>query len=438
MRNPLASSRPGPTSPLDPTSPSSPTRLGSPTSLRNPTSLRDPTSPARIVALVAKRELTTRVRTKSFLISNAIILVLILGGIVATSVFGGDSDSRIKLGLVGSAASLSGPLSATASVSGSPVETSTIPDEATARSKVAAGDLELALVPKGTGSYTAIVQARMPKELQSIIDSVVRLQAVNSALSAQGVDPLTISRAAEGVTVTVDAVDPPSPDSDQRTGLAFIAMLLMFFQLFIFGLYVAMGVVEEKSSRVVEVLLATIKPLHLLWGKVLGIGAVGLVQLAAYGVVGLGAGMATGLLTVTGLAVGVFASVLGWFILGFAFFAVAYAAAGSLVSRQEDVNSAATPVTVVVMGGYLLAQITLAEPSGAVASVASWIPPFSAMLMPLRVAAGTTSTAQIIGSVLLMLVATVALATVAARIYERSVMRTGTRVSWREALRPRG
>ena len=399
--------------------------------------LLSPTGPARIIALVARRELTTRMRTKSFLISNAIILVLILGGIIAASVFADDAVANPKLGLVGSAASLSRSLSASSASMGSPLDTSAVPDVATARSKVASGDLDVALVPAGAGSYTAIVDEELPTDLRSIIDSVARQQAVSSALAAQGVDPATLVQAAARASVTVDAVNPPDPDRDQRTALAFIAMLLMFFQLLMFGLYVAMGVVEEKSSRVVEVLLATIKPLHLLWGKVLGIGAVGLLQLAAYGVVGLGAGMGTGLVTVTGLAVGVFASVLFWFILGFAFFAVSYAAAGSLVSRQEDVNSAATPITMLVMVGYVLAQVTLADPTGTAASVMSWVPPFSAMLMPLRIASGTTSVVQIVGSAVFMVLVTVALARVAARIYERSVLRTGTRVSWRDALRQR-
>ncbi len=396
-----------------------------------------PTGPARIIALVAKRELITRVRTKSFLISNAIILVLVLAGIIAASVFADDPDTHPKVGLVGSATTLSSSLSASSASVGSPLDASTLPDVATARSKVTSGDLAVALVPKGTGSYTAIVDEELPTDLRSIIDAVVRQQAVSSALSAQGVDPATLARAAERASVTVDAVNPPDPDRDQRTALAFIAMLLMFFQLLMFGLYVAMGVVEEKSSRVVEVLLATIKPLHLLWGKVLGIGAVGLLQLAAFGAVGLGAGLGTGLVTVTGLAVGVFASVLFWFILGFAFFAVSYAAAGSLVSRQEDVNSAATPITMLVMVGYVLAQVTLADPHGTAASVMSWVPPFSAMLMPLRIASGTTNMVQIVGSAVLMLVVTVALARLAARIYERSVLRTGTRVSWSDALRQR-
>ncbi len=396
--------------------------------------LGSPTGPARIIALVAKREIVTRARTKSFLISNAIILVVILGGIIAASVFS-NSDSHPKLGLVGSAASLSAPLSAAAVSAGNPLDTSRVPDRAAARTKVTAGDLDAALVPNGSGGYAVIVETKLPVELRSIIDFVVRQQAVNASLSAQGVDPAALATAAARAAVTIDAVNPPNPDSDQRTGLAFIAMLLMFYQILMFGLYVAMGVVEEKSSRVVEVLLSTIKPLHLLWGKVLGIGAVGLAQLAAYGVVGLGAGIGTGLVTVTATAVGVFASVLGWFILGFAFFAVLYAAAGSMVSRQEEVNSTATPVTMLVLVGYVLAQVTLADPHGTVAAVMSWIPPFSSMLMPLRIASGTTSPLQIVGSAVLMLLATAALAVVAARIYERSVLRTGKRVSWSDALR---
>ena len=398
-----------------------------------------PVSRARIIALVARREITTRARTKAFLISNAIMLVLILGGVIGVTVFsgggsGGGTNSGPKVGLVGSAASLSGPLSATVE-SGGKLRISTLPDEATARAKVTSGDLDVALIARDAGTYTAIVEKKMPPALGSTIDTAVRQQAVNSVLKAQHVDPATLAQAEAAAKVTVDAVDPPEPDSDKRKGLALIAMMLMFIQILGFGMAVAMGVVEEKSSRVVEVLLATIKPLHLLCGKVLGIGLLGLGQLAAYGAVGLGAAMATGLLTtVTGLAVGVFASVLFWFILGFAFFAMAYAAAGSLVSRQEDINAAGTPIMVFVMSSYLVAQVTFADPGGTIASVMSWIPPFSAMSMPLRVAAGTTSMVQIVGSAVLMMLATAALALVSARVYERSVLRIGKRVSWREAL----
>ncbi len=404
------------------------------------TNSQDPhsqTSPAHAVGLVAKRELVTRARTKSFLISNAVILALILGGIIAASVLTGGSTGHTKIGLVGGAAGLSGPLAANAASSGDPVQTSTVADEASARSKLASGALDVALMSRGGGSYTVLVEKMISTQARSAIAATVRQQAVDTALTARGVAPATLAQAADRASVTVNAVHPPKPHNTQRTALAYIAIVLMFFQILTFGIYVAMGVVEEKSSRVVEVLLATIKPLHLLCGKVLGIGAVGLVQLVAYGVVGLGAGIGTGLITVTGTAVGVFASVLVWFILGYAFFAVLYAAAGSLVSRQEDVNSAAAPITLLIVVSYFLAQATVRNPSGTLAAVMSWIPPFSAMLMPLRIAAGVTNSAQVIGSAVLMALVTAGLAVAAARMYERSVLRTGKRVTWTDALRAR-
>lgn len=402
-----------------------------------PHDFRSAPSPARIVFLVARRELITRARTKSFLISNAVTLVLILAGIIVASALGGGSASRVRLGLVGSAASLSSPLTATGASSGNPINSSLLPDEASARAKLASGALDVAVIPRGRGGYAAVVEKKISGQVRSVIDSAVRQQAVDVSLRARGVNPATLAQAADRASVTVESIHPPKPHSGQRTALAYIAMLVTFFQILVFGLYVAVGVVEEKSSRVVEVLLATIKPLDLLWGKVLGIGAVGLVQLAAYGVVGLGAGIGTGLLTVTGTAVGVFASVLVWFILGYGFYAVLYAAAGSLVSRQEDVNSAAAPITLLIIVSYFLAQVTVRNPTGALAAVMSWIPPFSAMLMPLRIAAGATDAVQIIGSAALMVLATAGLAAAAARIYQRSVLRTGKRVAWTDALRAR-
>jgi ABC-2 type transport system permease protein len=402
-------------------------------------STQSPTSPARVIGLVAKREITTRARTKSFLISNAIVLVLILGGIIGASVFSHREDSGPKVGLVGSAASLSGGLSAAAKATDpdhkSKLDISTVADEAAARAKVASGDLDVALVPRGTDGYTAIVEAKVSPELQSVIDSAVRQQAINAALTARAVPPETLAQAVARATVTPDPVKPPDPDNAQRKTIAFVTITLMFFQIFSFGLQVAIGVVEEKSSRVVEVLLATIKPLHLLCGKVMGIGALGLAQLTAYGVVGVGAGLATGLLTVPAMALGVFASVLFWFILGFAFYAMAYAAAGSMVSRQEDINSVATPFTMLIVSSFYLAMFMVQDKAETLGAVMSWIPPFSAMLMPLRIAAGTTNPVEIVGSAVVMLLATTVLALAAARVYERSVLRIGKRVSWNEALR---
>lgn len=144
--------------------------------------------------------------------------------------------------------------------------------------------------------------------------------------------------------------------------------------------------------------------------------------------------MATDTLTITGTAISVFASTLGWFVLGFAFFAVLYAAAGSMVSRQEDVNATSGPLMFIILAMFFAAFSSIDNPEATWSTVLSWIPPFSAVLMPLRIAAGVASPFQIVGTIVLMIIVTAALAVVAAKIYQRSILRIGRTVTWKEAL----
>ncbi|MEU2000536.1 ABC transporter permease [Rhodococcus sp. NPDC019627] len=392
-----------------------------------------PLSPVRAIGLVARREFLTQVGKKSFLISNVIILLAIIGGIVAYSLFSGGGDDRAKIGVVGDQA-LAPVLVATGDAVGTPVEVTVIDSEQAGRERVENGDLDVVLIPGADGSATAVTESEIGSGLRAVIDGAVLQRAQAEALTAQGVDPAQLAEEAGKAVVTVDALDPPDPEKGQRVALSVAVVVLLYMQIMMFGMYVAMGVVEEKSSRVVELLLSTLRPLQLLWGKVIGIGAVGLLQLAAYGVAGVGAGLATGTLTVTGTALGVLVGTLGWFVLGFAFFAVLYAAAGSMVSRQEDVNATASPLMVLIVIMFFSAFSSVSDPDGTVSNVLSWIPPFSAILMPLRIAAGVASPTQVVATVALMLAVTAALSVLAAKIYQRSILRIGKVVSWKEAL----
>jgi ABC-2 type transport system permease protein len=392
-----------------------------------------PLSPVRAIGLVARREFLTQVGKKSFVISNVIILLAIVGGIVAYSLFSGGGDDRAKIGVVGDQA-LAPVLVATGDAVGTPVEVSAIDSEQAGRERVENGDVDVVLIPGADGSATAVTESEIGSGLRAVIDGAVMQRAQAEALTAQGVDPAQLAEEAGKAVVTVDALDPPDPEKGQRVALSVAVVVLLYMQIMMFGMYVAMGVVEEKSSRVVELLLSTLRPLQLLWGKVIGIGAVGLLQLAAYGVAGVGAGLATGTLTVTGTALGVLVGTLGWFVLGFAFFAVLYAAAGSMVSRQEDVNATASPLMVLIVIMFFSAFSSVSDPDGTVSNVLSWIPPFSAILMPLRIAAGVASPTQVVATVALMLAVTAALSVLAAKIYQRSILRIGKVVSWKEAL----
>ena len=407
--------------------------MSAPGSLRRPTSARPPVSGARAVALIADREIRTRLRTKAFLLSNAVVLVVIVAAIIIASVVTGGSSAS-KVGLVGGAGSLSAPVTAAAGALGTAVTVTEVADEQAAREAVSAGRLDVALLGRPDGGVTAITTDQVSTGLRTVLDTAVARQAQDAALTGAGVDPATIRAATARAVVTVDALNPKDPVDRQRLALAYVAVILLYVQLLANGLAVATGVVEEKTSRVVEVLLSTVKPLHLLAGKVLGIGAVGLVQLAAYGLVGIAAGLGSGLLTITGTAVLVFVSTLGWFVLGFAFFAVLYAAAGAMVSRQEEIGSTTTPLTIVVLAMFFLAQLTVQNPTSSLSAIMSWIPPFSAILMPLRIAAGVTGPVQVVGTVVLMLAVTSALAVGASAIYRRSILRSGTRVSWKQAF----
>ncbi len=387
------------------------------------------------VSLIAKREFTVQVMKKSFVISNVIILAVIVGGIIAFSIFSGSGDEeRDVVGIAGDQ-SIAAVVEATGDAVGSPVEVREVADAAAARSGVESGDLDVALVPDGTaGAYTAVTESDLTGTLRAVVEGSVATQATNTALAQQGVDQNELGAATSAATVTVDAIDPPDPEAGQRTALALSAVFLLYAQIIGFGMYVAMGVVEEKSSRVVELLLSTVRPLQLLWGKILGIGAVGILQLALYGIAGVGAGLGTGVLTVTGAAASVFAATLAWFILGFAFFAVLYAAGGSMVSRQEDVNSTTMPLLILIMAMFFAAFYSVSDPESTLANTLSWIPPFSAIMMPLRIAAGVTSPVQIVGSAVLMVITTAILAMGAAKIYQRSILRIGKTVSWKEAF----
>ncbi|WP_024793424.1 ABC transporter permease [Tomitella biformata] len=393
------------------------------------------TSALRTIALVSQREFTTRARTKSFLISNALILALMIGGLIVTSIFvGGDSKPDVtKVGLVGSAQQFGPALTAAGPALGLDIQTVDLSAE---EARTQAGDetVAVALVSADDGAVTALTDKSLDTDLHSLLDGVVRAQATDAALTAQNVDQAKLQSDTEGAVVTVEAINPPNADEGQRLILAAIGAGLLFMGITVYGVAVGVGVVEEKSSRVVEVLLSTIKPLHLLWGKIFGLGAIGLLQVALVSVAGLVTGLATGLITVTGTATAVLIAVLVWYVLGFIFFAVLYAAGGSMVSRQEEVNSTTMPITLLVMAMVYVAFFGINSLDSTFMTVMSWIPPFSATVMPMRIAAGLADPVQIVVTVLLMIAACFALSIVAAKIYQRSVLQTGSKVSLRQAL----
>ena len=174
--------------------------------------------------------------------------------------------------------------------------------------------------------------------------------------------------------------------------LANIGTVLILVSIFSFGFTVLTGVVEQKQSRVVEVVLSTVRPSDLLMGKVLGIGVLGLVQLAVFVVAGGAAALATGQLTLPATTPAALVLLVVWFVLGYLLYSTVLGFLGALASRMEEASNASTPVTMIAMISYFVAIIAdIDDPNGTVATIATFLPPSAPIFISPCVSVGPSS-----------------------------------------------
>jgi ABC-2 type transport system permease protein len=347
--------------------------------------------------LVAEREIRMRLRSKSFLISTGILMLIVLGGVVAGGLFGG-STSLTKVAVVGSAVSAvenTGAFEITESAS-----------VADAEQLVRDGDVEAAVVPsEGTVGLTVIGLEEAPSDVVSLLSAA----------------PL------------VEILEP----SDQNPFLVYIVAIafgaIFFSSALTFGQMIAQSVVEEKQTRIVEILMATVPVRVLLAGKIVGNSILAFAQIILIALLaGVGL-LATGqdiLLADVGPSI-------VWFLLffcaGFVMLAAMFAAAGALVSRQEDMATAITPITMLIMVPYFLVIVFYDNPL--VLGIMSYVP-FSAPIgMPLRVFLGFAEWWEPLLSLAILLASTLAMVAIGSRIYENGLLRMGAPVKLREALK---
>jgi len=388
------------------------------------------------VRLVAGRELSTRLRTKSFRVITIVLALMIIALAVVLKLVGG-SVSSYQIGFTSQTQPLAAPLHAIAGALGQNLTDHTV-TRADGETQVRSGTLDALLVPDASapGGFSVTVKKNIDQTLRNTLNVLAGQVAFDQRIRQLGVDPAAV-RSAESATATVHPLEAPYPYQTQQLILGIIAGILIYLSLMINGQAVAQGVVEEKTSRVVELLLATIRPWQLMAGKVLGIGTVGLIQMVVIGVCGLTAGLATHVLTISAsAAIGTVIWLIVWYLLGFFMYAIVFAGLGALVSRQEEVGSAVSPALMFVVAGYVLGvSILPSDPGSTLAEVLSVVPVFAPTLMPMRLAMGGVPTWEAIVSVVLVMALIPALVWLAARIYRNAVLRSGARVKLSQALR---
>jgi ABC-2 type transport system permease protein len=389
----------------------------------------DGLSSGRLVRLVAGREISSRVRDKTFVISSIIILLLVIGA-MAFQVIVASGSSKITVGVVGGDRAVVEPvLRQQGTTLGDEVTVVSLADEAAARRAVKDGDVDGAVLGATGPAPQLLVDRSAGNGLQAVVEGTVSRLALGQVLAQAGVDTIAVPK------TTVTALAPNADQTGERTGVAIIAVVILYTLLVLFSQFVAQGVVEEKSTRVVELLLATLRPWQLLAGKILGLGVLGLVQIVVVAVIGVVGAVAFGVVSFPAQLIGTVVAVVAWFVLGYAFYAAVFAAAASLVSRQEDLPSVITPTSMLLFAGLFISIRAATDPTGGLARVTSFIPGLSPLVMPVRQAAGGVAWWEVLIAVALMLVGIAVVVRLGGRIYAGALLRTGGKTKLREALR---
>lgn len=393
----------------------------------------------RSVWLVARREILERGRSRGFILSVFFTTALLIGSILLPSLLFRD-DGVTQLGVVQPAPTgLEAALIATATQFEREVEILPFPDASAAAEALEAGDVEVVVeVPSDLSSAGEI---RFQEETDEVTAQLVSASVV--ALRVQGVlaesDVDQAALAAAQLPPVIEAVDERTETDEASFIVANLGAVLILIGIFSFGYTVLTGVVEEKQSRVVEVVLSTVRPRDLLMGKVLGIGMLGLVQLAVFVLAGVVAALLVQDLEIPAAAPGTVALLIVWFILGYALYSTALGFLGALASRMEEASNASTPVTVVAMASYFVAIFAVADdPSGPVAVVATFLPPSAPFVVPLRAAFDAITPVEIALSALVTMAGIWVLFNVGARIYAGAVLQTQARMKLRDAWRSAG
>ena len=383
----------------------------------------------RLTAIVAQREIRQRGRSRAFAVSTVVLLLVVAAGVTIPAILAHHAKPQ-RVGIVG------GPVAAMTEIvreagrfSGNDVTVIPEPGVAQAEAALRSGQLDVVLVNDTEVVVKQVALAGGSGSGGTLPNAIADVAGLSKLLGQ-----LPPGAAAGGVSLPVRGLTPPSASLSRRlTGL--FTVVLVWVLISAYGGQIAMGVGEEKSNRIVEVILASVRPLQLLVGKVTGIGVLALAQAALMVATFLGLGAAVGSDLVHGAAPGIVITGAVFLVLGYAFYCTAFAAAGSLVSRQSDVGTVILPVQLPLIVAYALSYTVIyANGANAFYRVLGFLPPTAPVAMPVLYAAGDVPGWQAGVSAALVAVGTMWMARTAATIYGRSILRTGSRVRLRQVL----
>lgn len=389
----------------------------------------------RQIGLIAWRDFLQRARSRAFLVSMFIIVALVLGvgPLVAQET---RTPEPYQIGVVGAVdPQLAAALTTAAAVFDRGVEVVPFDNGAEAEAALDADDVDVVIE---AGSVVWKSEPRL--QLGAIVTAAFQTLHRNQAIADLGLSPDEAARLLAPPPPPSRSLHEPEPADVPKQIASYVGSILLYISILMFGQFVMMGVMEEKQSRVVEVVLSRTRPTMLLAGKVVGIGALGVVQLVVIGVAALLMANMVEIVDVdlAGLGVRVVLTVLFWYLLGYTLFAVMYAALGATISRQEDAQGVAMLPILLIVPGFFISIAALEDPNGALAYFGSLVPPFSAFVMPTRMTVTDVPAWEVGLSIVLIVAMIYAILRLGARIYQGSILRFGAKVRLRDAWKAGG
>ncbi len=388
-------------------------------------------NPVRQGWLVAVREMSERGRSPAFWASLAVMVLVVLGVIIVPAMLesgGGTKD----VGLAGAIPDELPDAIGDQGVAGGITVRVHLYDAVTeGEDAVRQGEVDVLVVEGRRLEW----RRQADEKLRAVVTGAIQIVAVTERAAAAGISPDGLRALVAPVPVDdveLGSVAGRSPDDETA---ALIMTVLLFIAITTYGNLVLSGVVEEKASRVVEVLLTRIPARNLLAGKVAGIGLLGLAQFCVTALVALVALTMVDSVDVPAARGAVLAWVVVWFVLGYILYAVVYGALGSLASRTEDAQSVAGPVIAVLIAGYFASFVAVGRPESGVARLTSFFPATAPLAMPNRIAMGAVAWWEPVLAVVLTLVAIAGLVQFGGRVYAGGILHTGTTLRLRDAWR---
>ena len=376
--------------------------------------------------LVTRREVVSRITDKSFLIGTALMVAMLVGFIGFTA-WQDERTDEVTLAATPDAVAMADVIAETAPDVDDKVEIKVleVDDADAAETALRESEADAWLHPADDG-WQLTSESSEQESLTEVTRTVVRQAVLAENATNAGT---TVEALEAGSAVSTDFLRGDAEKAAVAQAVGFVFVFLFYFAALIFGMQLASSVIEEKQSRIVEIIAAAIPLRHLLAGKVLGNTALAMIQLLIYLAVGLVGLSFTPYKSFVPALSGPTAWFIGFFFAGFVALACLWAVAGSLASRTEDLQATSTPLTMLMLvmffGGVSL--------DGRAQVIASFVPPVSAVVMPKRILAGGVEWWEPLLALGLLAAFAAITVWVGERLYRRALLQTGGRVSLRQA-----